>query len=38
MNTEILVGKQERKRKLGRRQSKWKDTIKLDLMEINDEG
>jgi hypothetical protein len=30
----VLVGKHEGKRPLGRRRSRWKDNIKLDLREI----
>jgi hypothetical protein len=34
----ILVGKPEGKRPLGRHRRRWKDNIKLDLMEILLEG
>jgi hypothetical protein len=30
----LLVGKQERKRPLGRPRQRWMDNIKIDLLEI----
>jgi hypothetical protein len=34
----ILVGKPEEKRPLGRRRRKWEDNIRMDLREIGWEG
>jgi len=34
----VLVGKPERKRRLGRPRSRWKDNIEIDLQEVGWEG
>jgi hypothetical protein len=38
VHTEILVGKPEGKRPLGRPRRRWKDNIKMDLQEVECEG
>ena len=35
---EVLVGKPERKRPLGRPRRKWEDNIKMDLQEVGCRG
>ena len=34
----VLVGKPERKRRLGRRRHRWEDNIKMDLWEVRGGG
>jgi len=35
---EVLVGKPERKRPLGRPRPRWEDNIKMDIQEVGYEG